>query len=138
MSDAHRRTGSARSLRSTFLGPLLIAVGAFAGANLRYVVGLQLPGLAGTLAVNVAGSLALGVLLYRGAFAGGLSRETRLLVGTGLLSSLTTYSTFVLDAVTAAPALAVGYVVATYALGFVGVLVGREIAIRLAGGGPGP
>lgn len=112
----------------------MIAVGGFVGANLRHAVGLQLPGLAGTIAANVLGSAALGVLLYEATFAGRLSREARLLLGTGLLSSFTTYSTFVVDAVTTAPGLALAYVLATYALGFVGVLAGRETVRRLAGG----
>ena len=114
--------------------PALVVVGAVVGANLRYGLGAQLPGLAGTLVANAVGSLALGVLLYEARFAGRLSRETRVLLGTGLLSSFTTYSTFVVDAVTTAPVRALGYVVATYALGFAGVLAGREIARRLAGG----
>ena len=114
--------------------PLLVALGAFVGANLRHAVGLGLPGLAGTLAVNALGSVALGVLLYEARFAGRLSRETRLLLGTGLLSSFTTYSTFVLDAVTATPAIALGYVAASYALGFAGMLLGRWIARARAGG----
>ena len=124
MSDAKHRRGRARALVDAVGPPLLIAVGAFAGANLRYAVGLQLPGPAGTLAANVLGSVALGVLLYRGRFVGRLSQEVRLLAGTGLLSSFTTYSTFVLDAVEAAPALALGYVPRTYVLAFAGVLVG--------------
>ena len=136
MSDANHGRGRPRALADVVGPPLLIAVGAFAGANLRYAVGLQLPGLAGTLAANVLGSVALGLLLYRGRFVGRLSQEVRLLAGTGLLSSFTTYSTFVLDAVGAAPALALGYLVSTYALGFVGVLVGREVARRLSGGEP--
>ena len=135
MADTqHRTTG--RQLVGTVGVLLLIAAGAFAGANLRYALGLQLPGLVGTLAANVFGSVALGVLLYEATFAGRLSRETRLLLGTGLLSSFTTYSTFVVDAVTAAPVTALWYVLATYGLGLVGVLVGRAIARRLAGGQP--
>lgn len=118
--------------------PLLIATGAFVGANLRHALGAAVPGVAGTLAANVLGSAALGVLLYEARFGGRLSRESRLLLGTGLLSSFTTYSTFVVEAVTAGPALALGYVVATYALGFAGVLVGREVARRLPGGDVSP
>lgn len=138
MSDEHPPVDAARPARSAVGPPFLIAVGAFAGANLRYAVGLQLPGLAVTLAANVLGSVTLGLLLYGAAFAGRLSRRTRLLAGTGLLSSFTTYSAFALDVVTASPGLALGYVLATYALGFAGVLLGREVARRLAGGDPGP
>lgn len=138
MSDEHPRANAARLVRSVLGPPALIAVGAFAGANLRHVVSVGLPGPAGTLVANVAGSVALGVLLYRGTFAGRLSRRTRLMAGTGLLSSFTTYSTFVMDAVAARPTVALGYVLATYALGFAGVLVGREVARFSTGGEPGP
>jgi len=134
MSDATRTTAGGRGLVATVGVPLLVAAGAFAGANLRHVVGIGLGGPVGTLAANALGSVLLGVLLYEAHFAGRLSRETRLLLGTGLLSSFTTYSTFVLDAVTATPAVAVGYVLASYGLGFAGVLLGRWIARRWAGG----
>lgn len=134
MPGKHDPVGRIRTAGPIAAVPLLIAVGAFVGANLRFAVGAWLPGLAGTLVANVAGSAALGLLLYEATFAGRLSRETRLFLGTGLLSSFTTYSTFVVDAVTTSPALALGYVAATYALGFAGVLVGREVARRLAGG----
>lgn len=136
MPDANHGRGRTRAIVEALGPPLLIAAGAFAGANLRYAVGVSLPGLAGTLVANVLGSVALGVLLYRGRFVGRLSQEVRLLAGTGLLSSFTTYSTFVLDALGAAPAAALGYVAATYGLGFAGVLVGREVARRLSGGEP--
>ena len=134
MSDEHIHASAVRYVLAGLTPPLLIAVGAFVGANLRFAVGASLPGLAGTLAANVAGSVALGLLLYRGTFAGRLSQKTRLLVGTGALSSFTTYSTFLLDAVGAEPLVALMYVVTTYALGFAGVVVGREIARSLAGG----
>ena len=74
---------------------LLIALGAAVGAPLRYLtdravqarLGSAFPW--GTLTVNVAGSLLLGVLvgLPVGPTAGAL-------LGTGLCGALTTYSTF--------------------------------------------
>lgn len=112
---------------------VLVAVGAFAGATLRYGVGLGLPGPAGTLVVNVAGSLLLGSLLEWSVARTRLSRAVRLALGTGLLSSFTTYSAFALDVASLDPMLAVGYVLATYGLGFGAVLVGRAVA-RIAGG----
>lgn len=110
----------------------LVAIGGFAGANVRYATGLFLPPLAGTLAVNVVGSLFLGFLLYEAQFGGQLSAETRTVVATGFLSSLTTYSTFALESATASAPLLAANVVANYALGFSGVLVGRSLARRLA------
>lgn len=108
----------------------LVAAGAFLGATLRYgidaAVGSALP--FGTLAANVLGSFVLGALLSEGSFAAGTSRETRLLVGTGFCSSLTTYSTFAAETAALAPAMAGGYVLGTYALGFAAILAGGGLA----------
>lgn len=113
----------------------LVAIGGFAGSNLRYFAGLVVPGLAGTLLVNALGSTTLGFVLYERIYGGVLADETRMLVGTGFLSSLTTYSTFAVQTAQAAgPALMVGNVLANYALGFLGVLVGRALARRFDGG----
>ncbi|MBV0924325.1 CrcB family protein [Halomicroarcula limicola] len=114
---------------------LLVAVGGFAGAVLRRSVALAAPGIAaldgavvGTLVVNVAGSFALGVLLYEAHLANALSAETRLVLGTGFLSSFTTYSTFAVQTSGLPPALAVTNVAANYALAFAGVVLGRLVA----------
>ena len=117
------------------LEPLvLVAVGGFAGAALRYVVALALPGAVpwGTLAANCLGSFALGVVLYERHFVDALSVETRLVVGTGFLSSFTTYSTFAAETASLAggqaPTLAAANVAANYALGVTGVVCGRWVA----------
>ncbi|PSP77129.1 chromosome condensation protein CrcB [Halobacteriales archaeon QS_1_68_20] len=117
---------------------VLIALGGFAGANLRYAVGLAVPGLPGTLLVNAAGSFALGFLVYEARYAGILPERTHVVVGTGFLSSFTTYSTFVLQSAQAPPALLVANVVSTYALGFAGAVAGRELAGVVADGRPTP
>jgi CrcB protein len=108
---------------------LLIGVGGFVGAALRYAVSQALPGAFpwGTLAVNVVGSFALAVLLYEAHLADILSAETRLIFGTGLLSSFTTYSTFAVETVALDPTLAVANVLANYALAFLAVIVGRAV-----------
>jgi len=118
---------------------VLVALGGFVGANARYVVGLALPALPATLAVNAAGSLALGVVLYERAYVGELSEPTRIALGTGFLSSLTTYSTFAVQTAGTfpEPTWALANVVANYVLGLSGVLVGRDIARRIPGGGTG-
>jgi CrcB protein len=113
----------------------LVAVGGFAGANLRHVFSLALPGLAGTLAANVLGCLALGFLVYEAELVDVLSEETSVVLGTGFLSSFTTYSTFALEAVQSGPVVGLGYVVASYAVGFAAVLAGRRVAGALGGGG---
>jgi len=56
----------------------------------------------------------------------------RTAVGTGFLSSLTTYSTFAVQTYQAAPLVAAGNVGANYALGIAGVLLGRHLALALA------
>jgi CrcB protein len=114
----------------------LVALGGFVGSSARQFVALQAPGLAGTLFVNVLGCVLLGFLLYEALYAGVLAGQTRTVVGTGLLASFTTYSTFAVEAATAPPPVLVGYVLATYALGFAGVLAGRALAARTAGGRP--
>lgn len=112
---------------------VLIAIGGFAGANLRYFIGLFEPGLAGTLVANVSGAFLLGVLLYEAIYAGRLDQKTALVVGTGFLSSLTTYSTFAFETVEATPLFAAANVAGNYALGFGAVAVGGYVAAQLGG-----
>lgn len=108
---------------------VLVAVGGFLGASLRHAVSLTLStAVVGTLAVNVAGSFALGVLLYEAHLANVLSAETRLVVGTGFLSSFTTYSTFAVQTLSLSPQLAVANVAGNYALGFLAVVLGQVVA----------
>ncbi len=85
------------------LGYLLVAAGAAIGAPLRYLtdravqahLGTAFPW--GTLAVNVAGSLVLGLVAGATLNAGG--SELRLLIGTGFCGALTTYSTLSFETV---------------------------------------
>jgi CrcB protein len=117
------------------LGPLLlVAVGGFAGATARYGVGLALPtGFPwGTLAVNVAGSFLLGIVLYEARLLGRVGPETRLLLATGFLSSFTTYSTFAAETAALTPKLAVANVAANYGFGLMAVLAGRALVGRWA------
>jgi CrcB protein len=80
-------------------GWLLLCLGAAVGAPARYLVDRAvqarhdslLPW--GTLTVNVAGSLVLGVLTGLGTHHG-VPEEVTLAVGAGLCGALTTYSTF--------------------------------------------
>lgn len=80
--------------------PVLVALGALAGAPLRLLV-TRLAGrhgrdpATGTLAVNVAGSALLGALLGRA----DVPPEVVALVGTGFCGALTTFSTFGADVV---------------------------------------
>ena len=108
---------------------LQVALGGALGAVLRYQTGGAVARWLGpsaaaafpwaTLAVNVTGSFAMGLL------AGWLARHDgaegwRLLLGVGLLGGFTTFSAFSLEAVALwqrAPALSVAYVAASVVLG---------------------
>lgn len=112
---------------------VLIAIGAFVGANARYFIGLFRPGLLGTFVANVLGSFVLGFLTYEAAQTGLLGDKTDLVVGTGFLSSFTTYSTFALETVQATPLFGVLNVVGSYAVGFSAVYGGRFVATTMRG-----
>jgi CrcB protein len=119
---------------------LLVAAGGFLGAVARHavdvgvgeavaaataVVGGGAPTGAGTLVANVAGSFALGLLLTRAS-----SDRVRLFVGSGALSSFTTYSTFVADAVALGTPAGAWYVAASYATGFAAAALGLSVGGR--------
>ncbi len=78
---------------------LVISLGASVGAVARWGLGLALNGLfatipAGTLAANLLGGYLIGMALAFFADNPGLPPEWRLLVITGFLGGLTTFSTF--------------------------------------------
>jgi len=83
---------------------LLVALGAAAGATLRYLTGRLVHPAAdakfpwATFVVNLTGSLILGFLLQAVA-ARHLPDEAYALLGTGFCGALTTYSTFSFEAV---------------------------------------
>lgn len=101
---------------------VLVALGGFTGAILRYGVGLALPEVAGTLVANVVGSFVLGLLVSVTA-----TERTRLFLGTGLLSSFTTYSTFAVETTQLGPVVGTLNVGVTYLLGFVAAGVGLTL-----------
>ncbi|KOX96678.1 CrcB family protein [Halorubrum sp. ASP1] len=127
-------------MERTPYGFLLVAAGGFLGAVARHAVDLGAgeavaaataaagggaPTGAGTLVANVAGSFALGLLLTRAS-----SDRVRLFVGTGALSSFTTYSTFVADAVALGTPAGAWYVAASYATGFAAAALGFAVGGR--------
>jgi len=113
-------------MERTPIGFLLVALGGFVGAITRYGIDVAVGDAtgAGTFVVNVVGSFALGLLVARAT-----TTRVQLFVGTGALSSFTTYSAFVGDAVALGTTLGTAYVASSYALGFAaagaGILLGR-------------
>ncbi len=117
---------------------LAVGIGAFLGANLRFVVGtwaaerfgVDFP--YGTFIVNVSGAFAVGVVL---AFMGerlGLSPLWRLFFVTGFLGGYTTFSSYAWEALVLAEGgawvRAAVYVVGSNAVGFIGVWLGAMLA----------
>jgi fluoride exporter len=114
---------------------LLVALGGAVGSVARYGVGIAAArwlGIAfpwGTLAVNIVGSLAIGVLAAR---VGPADENLRLLFGVGLLGGFTTFSAFSLETVRLMehqPGLAMLYAAASLLLSvgacWVGLNLGR-------------
>lgn len=86
------------------MGYFIVFLGAGIGGALRHGVnlasakslGLEFP--FGTLIVNVAGSLIMGLLAGYFAFRTGIPQHMRLFLTTGILGGFTTFSAFSLDA----------------------------------------
>ena len=82
---------------------VLVAVGGAIGAALRHLVNvaaLRLVGLGfpwGTMAINIVGSLAMGMFVELLARRFNASNELRLFIATGILGGFTTFSAFSLD-----------------------------------------
>ena len=118
---------------------LFVGLGGAAGSMLRYWLGglvQERLGTAafpmGTLAVNVAGCLAIGVLAFLIDSRGGASPEARALLLVGVLGGFTTFSAFGNETLNlirdGEAALAGTNVVANVALGLVAVWLGRVVA----------
>jgi len=82
---------------------LIVAIGAGFGGGLRYwlsnyiakVLPIFFP--YGTLAVNILGSIILGILIFGFEEKGNLSISMKLFLGVGFCGGLTTFSTFSLE-----------------------------------------
>jgi CrcB protein len=113
---------------------LLVALGGAAGSVLRHLVSLLAASQLGTgfpwgtLAVNIAGSAAIGA-----AAGAGVSGEARLLLVTGFLGGFTTFSAFSLETAALygrAPWLAALYVALSLALGLSGFALAFHVTRR--------
>ncbi|MEW6133449.1 MAG: fluoride efflux transporter CrcB [Pseudomonadota bacterium] len=108
-------------------GFLAVGIGAMLGAWLRWGLGLWLnpvyPTLpAGTLAANLIGGYFIGVAIAFFSQQPGLAPEWRLLLITGFLGALTTFSTFSAEVVTMIARGQYGWALATAALHLFGSL----------------
>lgn len=114
---------------------LLVSLAGMIGVISRYEISTQFHGNAlpwATVAINVAGSFLLGLLVTSHSMLDG---DTRTILGVGFLGGFTTFSTFtvqaVLDVNAGEPGRAVLYVISSLALGLLaaaaGFLVGRQI-----------
>lgn len=116
---------------------LLVAAGGATGAVGRFLLGSGLGGLIGgpwpTLAINVAGSLCIGVVVGWASGEPWFESWGRLLLVTGVLGGFTTYSAFAIETVSlftaGRAATAAGYALVT----LVGCIAAAWLGSRLTG-----
>lgn len=121
---------------------LLVAAGGAIGAVLRHLsnlLALRVAGPAfpvGTLAINVIGSLLMGLFIGHAVRHLGVSNEMRLFVATGVLGGFTTFSAFSLDFATLWERGALGaaavYAVASVTLSILALFAGLAAARLIA------
>lgn len=117
----------------TAAGFAAVGIGAAIGAWLRWALGVGLNALVpqlplGTLVANLIGGYLIGVAVAVFDEAAGLTPELRLLVITGFLGGLTTYSTFSAESVTLLQSGRYGW-----ALAHTGAHLAGSIALTLLG-----
>lgn len=87
------------------LGYVVVFVGAGTGGMLRHFMNIWVARIAGThfpshtLAINITGSMVMGMVAGWFAMKGGATGHLRLFLATGVLGGYTTFSAFSLDAV---------------------------------------
>ena len=118
---------------------LLVGIGGFIGAILRYVIGgwiqngfVNFP--VGTLFINTTGSFFIGLIMYLSEFQGLFSDETRIFLTIGVLGGYTTLSTFGYESFRLLDdskfALMAINVVSTVLLSMLAVYLGKIVALR--------
>ena len=129
---------------SPLTASLYVALGGAAGSVLRYQAGRGMTHWLGasaatafpwaTLAVNVLGSLAMGLLAGWLARSGDVGETWRLLLGVGLLGGFTTFSAFSLELMVlierGTPGLALAYALVSVVAGLAALWLGL-VAMRL-------
>ena len=138
--------GSSRPLHLEPQAIAAVALGGLVGTGLRYGAESAYAAASGsfpftTLVVNLTGAFVLGMLLERLALSGpdhGWRRRIRLCIGTGVLGSYTTYSSFALETVellrdhrvvAAAVYMTVSVVIGTFAAG-AGIVLAQRFGTR--------
>ncbi len=134
------------SAPSPLAASALVAAGGAVGALARYHLGRSVTLMLGesaasafpwaTFTINIAGSLAMGVLMGWFIRQGATHEGLRLLIGVGLLGGFTTFSTFSFEmlvllqrgAVGPALAYATGSVLAGLAAAVIGMMIARGAA----------
>jgi CrcB protein len=122
---------------------LTVAAGGALGSWLRFLVARALGGLAmpgtlpwATLAVNLVGSFAMGLLAGWLARLGAQAEPWRLLLGVGVLGGFTTFSAFSLETVSlierGAAGAAATYVLISLVAGIGGLFAGLALARSIA------
>ena len=116
---------------------LAVFGGAGCGALLRWWLGLQLNSVfptlpLGTLAANLIGGLLVGLASAWFTHHGGLAPELRLLVITGFLGGLTTFSTFSAEVVTLIARQEYAWALGTASLHLLGSLALTALGIVIA------
>jgi len=128
-------------------GAGLVFAGGTLGTLARYAVSRAIPAQHGwplaTLTVNLTGAFALAFLLEAITRTGSESRvlrRLRLLLGSGVISGYTTYSTLAVEAqcllATGRTATAFGYVALTLVGGLTAAVLGYLLAVRARAGHP--
>ena len=122
---------------------LLIGIGGFIGAILRYTIGgwvqnsfVNFP--FGTLTVNVIGSFFLGLIMYLSEYQGVFSDETRMFLTIGMIGAFTTLSTFSYESFRLLErsefTLLTVNLTATVLLSMFAVYIGKTVALSFATG----
>ena len=121
-----------------------VSLGGVVGSLGRYAVGAALPHGAGgfpwaTLAVNVSGAFAMGLLVAYLVDRPGVHHLARPFLGVGVLGGWTTFSALAVDVVQLGAAdrdqVALAYVAATFLVGTLAVAAGSALGQRVW---PGP
>ncbi|QFZ24086.1 CrcB family protein [Saccharothrix syringae] len=127
MAGSGARVGSARPAGWRVVAA--VALGGGLGGTARYGVGLLVPGLVGTVVVNLVGCALIGVLMVLVPRPHPLARP---FLGVGVLGGFTTFSAYALDAVRLGDWRAGAYLVLTVLCGLAATAGAAALTRRVA------